>query len=82
MTGLMLFVSTIETGLLASQIKPFHAAKDGWHFYNIGYHSLGKTVTKSAGYPPGTYLHLNVFDKHLILGPNFFNNLWYFKYLK
>jgi hypothetical protein len=49
---------------------------------SVGYHEIGKTTAKAAGYEAGTYLHLNVMGRHLILDRNFFKNLKYFKHLK
>jgi len=70
-------------GAIAS---PFHAAKDGWHYLNLGYHSVGKTVVcRNLGnaYEAGKYLHLNIFGKHFFLeASKIYQQIKYWKFLK
>lgn len=60
----------------------FHFYKDGWHWGKLGYHTIGKTVAKSHGYYSGKYLHLNIYERHLILGKNLWKSIRYFRFKK
>ena len=56
--------------LFSSAVKPLHAAKNGWHYGNLGYHEIGNTLVKrnlGRGFSKGNYLHYNTQGKHFFL---------------